>query len=98
MTDAVSISIVTSTAAVVMAVVSAYFAFRAKAVAQETHTAVNSRMTEFMEMAKKSFRAEGASAEKAAEAVRQTAAKESRAEGAAQEKSAEAMRQESPNV
>lgn len=59
MSDAVAISIVTSTAAVVMAAVSAWFAFKAKKIAGETHDIVNSRMTEFMEMAKKSFKAEG---------------------------------------
>lgn len=58
-TDAVAISGITSIAAVIMAGVSAYFAYKAKTIAKETHDVVNSRMTEFMEMAKKSFKAEG---------------------------------------
>lgn len=70
MTDAVSISIVTSVAAVVMAGMSAYFAHKAKVMASETHKVVNSRMDEFMEMAKKFFRNEGVLEEKAAQAER----------------------------
>lgn len=74
MTDAVSISITTSIAAVLMAGISAYFAFRAKAASQETHEAVNSRMTEFLEMAKKAFRAEGVLQEKSDEKSRKAEA------------------------
>lgn len=70
MTDAVSISIVTSVSAVLMAGISAYFAFRAKAISAETHKIVNSRMTEFMTMAEKSFKAEGVLQEKTDEKLR----------------------------
>lgn len=59
MTDAVTISIVTSSGAVLVSAISAYFAYRAKVNSKETHDIVNSRMTEFLEMAKKSFKAEG---------------------------------------
>lgn len=85
MTDAVTVSLITSTSAVVMGALSAYFAYRAKVTAGETHQIVNSRMTQFMEMAKKSFRAEGVLQEKKDAAVRASDATASRAEGAAQE-------------
>lgn len=93
MTDAVLISIVTSTAAAVTAALSAYFSYRAKITANETHEIVNSRMTEFMAMAKKSFLAEGAEQEKRDASVRDAAAIVSRAEGAAQEKSESRLEQ-----
>lgn len=81
MTDAVLISIVTSTAAVLMATVSAYFAHRAKVAAVETHEIVNSRMTSFMAMAEKAFRAEGVAQEKKDASVRAADAIVSRAAG-----------------
>jgi Asp/Glu/hydantoin racemase len=58
-TDAVSISIITSLSAVAMAFVSAYFSYKAKSVSEETHKLVNSRMGELLELAKSSSKAEG---------------------------------------
>lgn len=76
MTDAVAISIVTSIAAVLMAGISAFFSYRAKAVAEETHKAVNSRLTSFLELAKKSFTNDGVLQEKEAQLVRDETAKD----------------------
>lgn len=59
MTDTVLISIVTSLAGVLVAGISAYFAYRAKIVSAETHKAVNSRMDEFKRDAEKLFHAQG---------------------------------------
>lgn len=76
MTDAVAISIVTGVSSVAMAGISAYFAYRAKAVAKETHEAVNSRMDEFKRVSEKLFHAQGVTAgiaqEKHAKVIRQT--------------------------
>lgn len=58
-TDAVTISAITSAAAVLMAGVSAYFAYKAKAVSEGTHKAVNSRLDEFMKLAKEKYYADG---------------------------------------
>lgn len=70
MTDAAMISIVAQVCTTAAAIAAGYFAYRAKAVAIETHRVVNSRVDEFLVMAKKSFRAEGALEEKQAEASR----------------------------
>lgn len=81
-TDAVSISIITSCAAVVMAGMSAYLSYKTKAITAETHNAVNSRMDEFKELAKKFFHAEGVLQEKSDEKQR----KDIQATGVLQEK------------
>lgn len=73
MTDPVVISIITGVVAIIVAAISAYFAYKSKNVSQETHNLVNSRMDEFMEMAKKSFKAEGVLQEKTDEAARKKA-------------------------
>ena len=59
MTDAVTISVVTGIGAVIMATVSAYFSYKSRDTAEKTHLLVNSRLDEFMEMAKKFYRNEG---------------------------------------
>ena len=59
MTDTVIISVVTSTTAAITATVGAYFAYRAKAVASETHVMVNSRLTQLLEISKASEHAKG---------------------------------------
>jgi hypothetical protein len=82
MTDAVVISAISSVAAVVMAAVSAYFAYKAKVTAVETHGIVNSRMTEFMEMARRFYFGQGKLEEKADEKARQAL----KAEGVLSEK------------
>lgn len=64
MTDGVQIAIVTSTGALLLGAVSSYFAYKAKAVSQVTHDLVNSRMTELLEMAKKTSHAKGVLQEK----------------------------------
>lgn len=73
MTDAAMISIVAQVCTTAAAIAAGYFAYRAKAVAIETHRVVNSRVDEFLAMAKKSFRAEGVLEEKQAEAGRKSA-------------------------
>lgn len=59
MTDAVAIQITISTAAVLVAGVSAYFSYKAKTSALNTHELVNSRMSQLLKMAKSSSRAAG---------------------------------------
>lgn len=59
LTDAVAISGITSVAAVIMAAVSAYFAYRAKVVAEDTHKEVNSRMDKFLKVVEEKSLAEG---------------------------------------
>ena len=76
MSDNVAIAIVTGVVSVLTSLTAAYFAFRAKVVAKETHTIVNSRMSEFMRMAEKMFTAEGVLKEKNAEQERKSKQKE----------------------
>lgn len=59
MSDPVQIAIATSTSACVIAFVGAYFAYKAKIAAKETHLAVNSRMDELLKISKASAKAEG---------------------------------------
>lgn len=59
MSDPVQIAIATSTSACVIAFVGAYFAYKAKIMANKTHQIVNSRMTELLALAKSSSKAEG---------------------------------------
>lgn len=73
MSDNVAIAIVTGIVSVLTSLTAAYFAFRAKVVAKETHLVVNSRMDEFKRMAEKMFTAEGVLKEKAAEQERKAA-------------------------
>lgn len=75
MTDAVSISIITSTGAVIMASVSSFFAYKAKTIAEQTHQVTNSRMTELLALAKVSSKQEGVLQEKMDEAGRQSQTK-----------------------
>lgn len=89
LTDAVSISIITSTAAVIMAGMSAWFAYKSKVTAEATkttaeatHLAVNSRLDLFMKTAEAAFKAEGVEKERKEEAQR----KASVAEGVLAEK------------
>lgn len=88
-TDAVSISITTSVAAVVMAAVSAYFAYRSKVIGDQVHTVINSRMTELLELSKKSSTAEGKMLGREEEKARQSAVTLSEAKGAADQKAAD---------
>ena len=62
--DPVQIQLVVSGAAVLMALVSAWFAYLAHKTAKVTHILFNSRMTELMELAKKAAKAEGVLEEK----------------------------------
>lgn len=59
MTDAVAIQITVSTAAVLVAGVSAYFAYKAKTGTTSTHRLVNSRMSQLLALAKSSSLAKG---------------------------------------
>lgn len=93
LTDAVSISIVTSVSAVAMAGISAYFSYKAKTIAETTKViaettskAVDGHLTEFKEMAKKTFTAEGVLQEKIDEKVRQADALKSHNEGVIEER------------
>lgn len=75
MTDAAFITVqICTTAAAIAAGLFSYLASsraaEAKAAAVETHEAVNSRVTEFLEMAEKTFHAQGVLREKQDEAVR----------------------------
>lgn len=79
--DAVSISLVTSLSAVFMAGISAYFSYKAKVIAETTSKAVDGHLTEFKQMAKASFTAEGVLLEKAEEKARKADALIARAEG-----------------
>lgn len=71
LSDAVSISIITSVSAVIMAGMSAFFAYKAKTTAEATHQAVNSRLDLFMKTAEAAFRAEGIEKERVEERERQ---------------------------
>lgn len=64
MTDAILISVIAGVAAVFAATVSAYFSYRAVAISRETHLIVNSRMEEFLRLARLASRAEGVLEEK----------------------------------
>lgn len=55
MNDPVKIALISALATIIPS----YFAYRAARAAKATHEAVNSRMDKFLEMAKKSFQAEG---------------------------------------
>lgn len=68
MSDAVQIQLISSLATVLVAFVSAWFAFKAHKAAKETHILFNSRMTELMELAKAAARAEGVLQEKESQA------------------------------
>ena len=96
MTDTVLISIVTGLCAVLTSAISAYFAYKAKTIATETHQAVNSRMDEFKRMAQTLFRAEGVAQEKGDEGIRQAAASAAHAEGVAAEQQSEKNRNPVP--
>lgn len=72
LTDAVSISIITSLSAVIMAGISAFFAYKAKTTAESTHAAVNSRLDLFMKTAEAAFKAEGIAKERTDERERQS--------------------------
>lgn len=85
-TDAVSISIVTSISAVAMAGISAYFAYKAKTIAETTGKAVDGHLTEFKQMAQKTFTAEGVLKEKTDEKARQADATKAHNEGVAEQK------------
>lgn len=94
LSDAVSIAIVANISAVIMAGVAAYFAYKAKVIsettkdiAQITAKAVDGHLTEFKQMAKDSFTAEGVLQEKAEEKVRQADAVKYRIEGVIEERS-----------
>lgn len=69
-----AVIIICASISAVVSIFTAWLALKAKQTAQETHTAVNSRMTEFLETAEKKFRAlgelEGAAREKREEQVR----------------------------
>lgn len=64
MSDPVKIQMIVSGAAVLVAVVSAFFAYLAHKTSKQTHILFNSRMTELMELAKKAAKAEGVLEEK----------------------------------
>lgn len=93
MTDAVSISIVTSLSAVLMAGISAYFSYKAKTIAETTGKAVDGHLTEFKTMAKEKFTTEGVLQEKQEETLRKADAVIAKAEGVVQEKADEQSRQ-----
>lgn len=75
MSDSVQVALITGGCIVLASAVPAWFAYQAHKTAQATHHAVNSRRDEFVEMAKKSFRAEGVAQEQADERQRQAATK-----------------------
>ncbi len=60
MTDTLAIALVTG----ISAIFSAYFAYRAKTASQDTHTAVNSRLTQLLEVTKLLAISEGVEKEK----------------------------------
>jgi uncharacterized cupredoxin-like copper-binding protein len=95
-TDAVAISIVTSISSVILGIVAAYLAYRAKTTSEETHKIVNSENDKWKIMAEKFFRGEGAAQEKKEQVIRESAAVIATAKGVAQEQVAEQNRQMPP--
>ncbi len=70
MSEPLALSIVSAGCTMVVTLITAYFAYKAKTQSEQTHVAVNSRMDEFIRNAQKLFHAEGVIQEKTDEQAR----------------------------